>query len=391
MAIDVAKVESPRAPSLRDARGAVPAAEIRRKRPRKGKRNEIRLPGSNRVTLDETVLFTRQLALLIETGNSLAPSIDALSSQVGSQAMQTVLDDVHRNLEEGIELSESLRKHPKVFGNLYVSLVKAGEASGALHESLVRLAGILDVRRRLRNRMKDAMTYPAVLTCVMGATVVFLMTYVVPKFADIFDSMGDELPMSTRMILGTADFLRTRWWMAVIALIAAGFVLRILWKTPPVRLLWDRIKIGMPVVGSITSEAYLFQLFSSFGLLLRSRVPHMEAILIAKEVVRNAYYESFFDRLAKNVEAGRGFAVAFREASFLPNTVKLMISTGESSGALDTVMTRLADHYRESLEGGIKRLSLVFEQVMLVVMGVVVGFVAISFILPIMKMSKAVH
>ncbi|MFH1277606.1 MAG: type II secretion system F family protein [Candidatus Eisenbacteria bacterium] len=391
MAIEIAELESPKAPATRDHRGALTPMEKRKEAPRKGGWKEIRLFGSGRVGLDETVLFTQQLVLLIETGNGLVPSIDALSSQAGSPAMRKVLASIHRNLEEGNDLSVSLRKHPKVFGNLYVSLVKAGEASGAFHESLIRLGGILDVRRRLRSRMKDAMTYPAVLTCVMGATVIFLMTYVVPKFADIFDSMGDELPISTRMLLGTADFLRTRWYVVVLGLVVAGFAFRMLWKTPPVRLLWDRIKIGTPVVGAITSEAYLFQLFSSFGLLLRSRVPHMEAIGIAKEVVRNAYYESFFDKLARNVEAGRGFAVAFREASFLPSTVKLMISTGETSGALDVVMARLADHYRESLEGGIKKLSLVFEQVMLILMGVVVGFVAISFILPIMKMSKAVH
>lgn len=389
MAIDIARTAAPPAP--RDAHRAVVSAEPSKRKSGLARMNEVRIFGAGRVGLEEVVLFTQQLALLVETGNGLVPSIAALSTQAGSPALRKVLADVHGRLEEGKELSETLRRHPKVFDNLYVSLVKAGEASGALHESLVRLSGILDVRRRLQARMKDAMTYPAVLTCIMGVTVVFLMTYVVPKFADIFDAMGDELPVSTRMILATADFLHERWYVAAAALVAAVLVGRFVWRMPPVRLLRDRLRIMAPIVGPIASEAYLFQLFSSFGLLLRSRVPHLEAIAIAREVVRNAYYESFFTKLSKDVEAGRGLARTFHEASFLPDTVKLMIATGEMSGALDMVMTRLSEHYRENLETGIKRMSLVLEQVMLVVMGAVVGFIAISFILPIMKMSKAVH
>lgn len=389
MAIDIARTAAPPAP--RDAHRALVSAEPSKRKSGLARLNEVRIFGSNRVGLEEIVLFTQQLALLVETGNGLVPSIAALSTQAGSPALRKVLADVHGRLEEGKELSETLRRHPKVFDNLYVSLVKAGEASGALHESLVRLSGILDVRRRLQARMKDAMTYPAVLTCIMGVTVVFLMTYVVPKFADIFDAMGDELPVSTRMILATADFLHERWYVAAAALVAAVVVGKFVWRMPPVRLLRDRLRIMAPVVGPISSEAYLFQLFSSFGLLLRSRVPHLEAIAIARGVVRNAYYESFFTKLSKDVEAGRGLARTFHEASFLPDTVKLMIATGEMSGALDMVMTRLSEHYRENLETGIKRMSLVLEQVMLVVMGAVVGFIAISFILPIMKMSKAVH
>lgn len=395
MAIDVAKPGAAPPPALRgEARPSVRERAARESAPKASplaRLSEVKIFGSKGVSLEEMVLFTQQLALLIETGTGLVPSIEALSTQIGSPTLRKVLTRVREQLEEGMDFSECLREHPNVFDGLYVGLVRAGEASGALQESLMRIAGIMEVRKRMRARIQEAMTYPMVLSIIMTATMIFLLTYVVPRFASIFDALGDELPWSTKLILGVSGFLKTRWWLAVAAAIAGAFAGRSLWKTRAVRRLWDRMKISMPVLGGITGQAYIFQLFSSFGLLLKSRVPHLEAIGIAREVIKNVHYDEFFLNLTKHVEEGHGVALAFRETKFLPNTVKLMISTGETSGALDMVMTKLSEHYRVSLESGIRRLGVVLEQVMLIVMGVMVGFIAISFILPIMKMSQAVH
>jgi type II secretory pathway component PulF len=174
-------------------------------------------------------------------------------------------------------------------------------------------------------------------------------------------------------------------------LIPIGVGIRRLGNTALLRRFWDRVKMRLPIAGKLYSEAYLFQLSSTFGLLLGSRVPLLEAIRIARDVVKSPQYESFFANLEKNVEAGRGVAPAFHEASFFPDTVRLMVSTGEASGALHEVMSGIADHYREELESDIRRLSSMLEPAMLVGMGLMVGFIAISLIVPILRMSRTIH
>lgn len=347
--------------------------------------------GNRNASLDDILLVTQQLALLIETGNGLAPSVEALASQAGSPALRKVLRDVHSRLEQGSEFSECLKHHPKVFDGLYVSLVRAGEASGALRESLLRISGVLEVRRQLHTSIREAMTYPAVLLVIMTGAVIFLFAYMVPRFGEIFDALGNELPASTRLMLGLGDAVRGYWWVAVPLLALAVFGVKAMGKVGAVRSAWDRIKIRAPLVGAMVSEAYLFQLFSTLGLLLGSRVPHLEAIRITERVVRNIHYKAFFVNLMRHVESGNGVSRAFQEANFLPNPVKLMVATGETSGALDRVMERLADNYRENLGTSIRKFSSLLEPMMLIVMGALVGFIAISFILPILKMSRAIH
>jgi type II secretory pathway component PulF len=393
MAIDLAKVESPARAKLRG--GAAPAHPSA---PRPsgaggalGRFARARWGTSSKVALGDLVFFTQQLALLLRTGNGLVPSIGALANQVGSPTLREVLRNVQSRLEEGVELSESLRRHPRAFDNLFVSLVKAGEATGHLRESLERLVGILEIRRRLQVRIREAMTYPTLLAVVMTAVVIFVFTFMIPRFADLFASLGDDLPASTRLLVGMSDQIRSRWWILVPMLIPVGVGIRRLGSAALLRRSWDRVKMSLPIAGKLYAEAYLFQLSSTFGLLLGSRVPLLEAIRIARDVVKSPQYEEFFANLEQNVEAGRGVAPAFLEARFFPDTVKLMVSTGEASGALDEVMSRIAEHYREELESDIRRLSSMLEPAMLVGMGLMVGFIAISLIVPILRMSRTIH
>lgn len=381
---DDAVVSSPRKSANRDAAGRSGPSWLARL-------NQIELHASKRVGVAELVLFTQQLALLLGTGNSIAPSIGAMASQMRSPIFRQTLERVHARLEEGIPLSDCLKQHPKVFDALYISIVRAGEASGALRESLDRLAHMLEVERQVKARIREAMTYPMVLTVIMFAVVLFMVFYMVPRFEDIFAEIGDELPLSTRCLLGGMQFLRSRWWLAIPILVAAAFTVRRVLTSQAVARVWDRLKLKLPLVGRLFYGAYLYRLFSSLGLLLSSHVPHLEAIDIARHSVRNERFQELFDRLREQVEAGRGVAAAFLEVRFLPEAVQLMISTGEASGALDTVMARLSERYREELESDIRRLSTLIEPVMLVAMGVAVGFIAVSFIMPLFKLSRAVH
>jgi len=384
MAIDLAKVESAARTNPRSA----PA--VRRPWALTGLARK-QLFVSKKVRLEDVVLFTQQLALLLRTGNGLVPSIAALAGQVGSPSLGSVLRSVHSRLEEGLELSECLRLHPEVFDHLFVSLVKAGEATGHLRESLDRLVGILEIRRRLRARIREAMTYPTLLAVVMTGVVAFVFAFMIPRFADLFSSLGDDLPLSTRLLVALSDQIRSRWWLLAPILILIGAGVGRVARTALARRTWDRVKASLPVAGKLYAEAHLFQLSSTLGLLLGSRVPHLEAIRSARDVVKSPRYESFFTSLEKNVEAGRGVAPAFQEATLFPETVKLMVTTGEASGSLDVVMGRLAEHYREELESDIRRVSSLLEPAMLVGMGLMVGFIAISLIVPILRMSRTIH
>jgi len=351
----------------------------------------VQIGGPHKTSAEDLVLFTQQLALLIQTGIGLVPAIAALASQLKPGELRTVLERVRLRLEEGVGLSESLEDHPGVFNHLFTSIIRAGEASGSLQESLLRLSSIMEIQRRLRSRVREAMTYPTILTCIMAIVVAFMMIYMFPRFSDLFSGIADELPLSTRLLLASGDFLRSRWWIVVPIAFLAGVGARRLSKTEAFRERWDRLKLSLPLVGPLFTKAYMFQLFSSLGILLGSRVPHLEAIGIARKAIENARYEEFFTNLAERVEAGQGVALAFQECSFLPQTVKLMVATGETSGALDTVMARLSEHYREELESDIRKLSSMIEPIMLVIMGVLVGFVAISFIVPLFKLTRGVH
>jgi type II secretory pathway component PulF len=346
---------------------------------------------SRNVPLAERVAFTQQLAMLLRSGNGLLPSLHAIASQTRQPLLRRALESVHDRLESGRPLSDALEQHPEIFDTLYVSIVRAGEATGNLAQSLDRLAAILETRGRVRSQIREAMTYPVFLMVIMSVVVVFMLVYMVPRFGTLFGDMGNQLPWSTRLILAAGGFLRSRWWALPPIMLLTGYGIRRAWRMPSVRNAWDRAKLQLPVAGALFSESYLFQLFSSLGLLLGSRVPHLEAIGIVRRAIRHSQYERFFDELARHVEAGRGVAQAFQEASFLPGTVKLMIATGESAGALDEVMLSLGERYRASLETDIRRLSKLMEPMMLVVMGLMVGFLAVSFILPLFRLSRMVH
>jgi type II secretory pathway component PulF len=389
MAIDLAKVGAQSAESAEGDVASPALGIVRGQDPDHPRRRG--LFESDRVTVEELLTFSRQLGLLLETGNSIVPSIRALAAQTTRPAFKRVLEEIPNQLEQGHGFSECLEQHPKVFDSLFVALVRAGEATGALPESLQRLSGVFEMRRELSSRFREAMTYPIVLTFIMVAVVIFLMTYMIPRFAEIFAGLGDDLPATTRMFIGSSAILRSHWWIilpSIGALIAGvGKILR----ADRFRRFWDTVKLRAPLIGPLYAKAYLFNLFSSFGLLLACRVPHLEAIRISRNVIRNRHYEAFLADLSNHVEAGDGLAPAFQDSPYFPDTVKLMISTGEASGALDVVMARLADRYRETLGREIRKASVLIEPVMLIVMGGLVGIIAISFILPILRMSQAVR
>jgi type IV pilus assembly protein PilC len=389
MAINLARIdESPTSPPGPDGKRSDPRAESEHRPAWTGRALRIR---RGRVSLEDTVLFTDQLSLLLRTGNGLVPSIAALSTQLRSPGMREVLHKVHSDLQEGSSFSDSLARNPKAFSPLYVNLVRAGEATGDMQQSLEKLAEMLGIERGLRARVREATAYPTVILGLMGVVLIFTMAYVLPRFADLFAGVEDQLPVTTRGLIAVANLAHSRWWVFPPIIMAAAASIHWALKTVALRRLWDRAKPGIPLVGRICEEAYLYRLFSSFSLLLGSHVPLLEAVEIVRGLVQDVRYSTLFDGLSRNVEVGHGVTRAFQEADFLPDTVKLMVATGETSGALDTVMGTLAVRYREDLESDIRRLSTLLEPALLIVMGAFVGLIALSLIVPIFKMSRTIR
>jgi type II secretory pathway component PulF len=225
----------------------------------------------------------------------------------------------------------------------------------------------------------------------MTLVLIFMYAFMLPRFAELFAGLTHELPVTTRILLRSATVLKSSWLWLIPIPVLAGIAVSRLWRTARMRRFRDELKLGLPVVRRLYEEAYLFQLFLSLGLLLGSHVPHLEAIEIARDTVGNLRYRRFFGRLRENVEAGRGMAHAFAEAAFIPEAVKLMVTTGEQAGTLDTVMVRLSERFREDLESDIRRLGSLLEPLMLVVMGIAVGTIATSLIIPIFRLSRTVH
>jgi type II secretory pathway component PulF len=381
---------------------AIDLAELGSHQPERGADLKVVRGGSSRpgrrqfdfrrnASLDDLVIFTRQLAMLVHSGNGLVPSIDALAQQVESDAFRNILVDVHKRLQDGLPLSDALDHHPDSFDHLFVSLIRAGELSGQLQESLRRLSSVLEGRRTLRSRVKEALTYPAILLSITGGVMILLFTFILPKFDDLFSGLGAELPFFTRLLLGISDLISSRWYIALPILLVTAAVSHRAWGMSAVVRFRDELKLRLPIARQLYEEMYLFQLFLSLGLLIKSRVPLLDAIEITRGTVNHYRYQEFFSRLAEQVANGQGLSRAFNEASLFPETVKLMVSTGESSGSLEEVMLHLGDRYREDLEVRIRRLSSAIEPVMLVFMGVVVGIVAMALILPLFKLSSALR
>jgi len=398
MALDVARIqtigEAAQDP-IASKRSERPALEVVRKAgagssPRSWA-HRVRALWSRRMSLEDQAVFTRQLALLLQTGNGLVPSIEALARQARTAAMKKELTRIHSELQAGKSLSEALERNQAAFGSVFVSLVRAGEATGALRESLEELSKMLDIQRGLRSKVREAMAYPTVLLCMMCGVLAFMMVFVLPRFAELFEGIEEELPVTTRFLLRSGRLLDSSSWKILPIILAAVVAAAWLWRSRTLHRAWDWLRFRIPLVGGLIEQAFMLRLFSSMGLLLGNHVPLLESIHIVRNLTTSSRYRGFFEDLRKNVEAGRGVAPAFQEARFLPDTVKLIVATGERSGALDKVMTTLAERYREDLEKGVRRASTLLEPLMIIVMGAFVATIAISFIVPIFKMSKAVH
>lgn len=345
---------------------------------------------SRGMTEKDRMFFTEQLALLLETGTSLLEALKALRRQTQTTGIQSILDDIIANIQEGKTFSDSLKKHPKVFSTTYINLVSASENGGFMPQVLNELLEMDDKRARLQSTIKSALSYPVFLMLFSLAVVIFVLVVVFPKFADMFASIQDQLPASTKILMWTSHFLIDNWYVVVGGTVLILFASYRWLVSQQGSMIVDGLKLRTPFIKNIFMELYLVQSFRVMSLSLGNGVSVMDTLAACRDVVSNKVYQEFIRSVELSVQEGQGFAQGFNQSDFIPIIVRQMVTTGENSGSLPKILLRISSYYERQLENRLNVLAKAAEPLMLLVMGVVVGLLVSSLILPIFKLSKAV-
>ncbi len=345
----------------------------------------------SKVTANDRMFFTEQLALMLDTGNSLLESLRSLSRYGGSVALKKLINSIADDVEQGQSFSFALAKHPEVFNSTYCNLVKASEQGGFMSDVLEELMEMDEKRSKLQATMQSALSYPVFLAGFSVLVVIFVLVVVFPKFADMFGAMSQHLPATTVILMGFSESLIAHWPYYIAGTVAlVGGVFAAL-RSSAGRYFLDGAKLRVPVVRDIFSELYLVQSMRVMSMSMSRGVSAIETLAACRDVIANKRYRDFFRSIENDLQEGKGLAAGFRREGFIPDLVKQMITTGEESGNLPKVMARVASYYERQLEKRLQMVSKAAEPLMLIVMGAVVGVLVSSLILPIFKMSTVAH
>ena len=343
------------------------------------------------VTAKDRIFFTERLALLLETGNALHTSLEILEPQADNEALRVIVAGLRDDISGGLSFSQALAHHPEAFPPSYVSVVEAGELGGFLPQVLERLRDLDEKRQELTSTLFSALSYPAFLTLFSAGVVMFVLMVVFPKFADLFTMIWDQLPLSTRVLMTFSQILAGYWPVLLVAGVAlvAGTWSWLVHRGGRDTL--DRWALRTPVIREIVVLFQLVQFMYVMSLSLDNGVTMLDALRSAREVVGSVSFQRWVQELEANVTEGRGLSVGFQEAAFVPPLITQMVTTGEETGSLAMVMGRMAAFYEREWKTKIEVISKLVEPMMLVAMGLVVGLIVSSLILPIFKLSTAVR
>ena len=346
-------------------------------------------------TVKETdlVLFTRQLATMIDAGISLVQALTALYEQCDAKRqknLRSVISDVTARVQGGETFHESIAKHPRVFNRLFVSMVKAGEAGGLLSEILDRLAGFLEASARLRKKIKSAMTYPVIVISIAFLITTFLIVRVVPVFGEIFKDFGAKLPAPTQFLIDLSNFIRARWYFMILGIGAVLFGIRTFLRSTRGRQLSDRWKLKLPVFGPLIHKICMSRFARTFAQLIRSGVPILEVLDIVGGTSGNHVVEESIKGVSADVEKGDNLSVALSKKKIFPPMMLRMVAAGESTGRIDTMLEKMADFWDEEIEALLDALTSLIEPLLIVFLGVIVGGIVIAMFLPIFKLNEVV-
>ncbi|MEB3233470.1 MAG: type II secretion system F family protein [Leptolyngbyaceae bacterium] len=343
------------------------------------------------VTVKDKAVFSRQFAVLVNAGVAMVRSLGVLAEQCPNPKMKKALTDISSDVQQGTNLSEAMGKHPQCFDDLYVAMVQAGEIGGVLDEVMNRLSKLLEDTARLNNQIKSAMTYPVAVGVIATTVFIGMTVFLLPTFAAIFDELGAELPLFTQIMMNISDFLRTPVYvLGLIAVVAAlGFSYKQYYATPAGEVMMDGIFLKMPLFGDLIEKTAVARFCRTFGSLSRSGVPILTALEIVRDTAGNKVIANAVDAARQEIQSGGMISLALQRENVFPVMAIQMISIGEETGEIDTMLMKVADFYEDEVEQAVKALTSIMEPIMIVVLGGMVGSILVAMYLPMFKVMEA--
>src|SRR6476660_8234038 len=352
---------------------------------------ELTLSFLERVKAKDLTVMTRQLSTMVSSGVTILRALYVLEEQTESKLLTRTLVQIRKDVEAGLPRSDSLARHPKIFGPLYVSMVRSGEAGGLLESALLRTADQLEKEDALRRQVRAAMIYPGVVVSFAIAVLLALVAFIVPVFAKVFKDFGGKLPALTKFTVGLSNFITSKWYLVIVIVIAVIWSFfawkRSSWGRPQ----WDRFRLRIPLrIGEVVKKVALARWSRTLSALVSAGVPILQAIEVTGKTAGNKVVEDAMDSVRDSVKRGGTIAEPLKDVAVFPSMVVHMIGVGEETGALDTMLTKIADFYEDEVSAAIKALTSILEPVMIILIGGIVGFIVISMYLPLFKVYDSI-
>ena len=376
---------------LADSKAAV-TMQLRRERITPGaikeKGKEFALPklGTGKVPVKDIAIFFRQFSVMIDAGLPLVQCLEILAANQENQVFQKCLTGVRQSVEGGSTLSNAMRQFPKIFDDLTTNMIEAGEAGGILDTILQRLATYVEKAVKLKSAVKSALIYPISVISIAALVVGCLLKFVVPIFANMFISMGVDLPLPTKIVIGLSNFVGRFWWLVIGGLVLIFVAIKYIRKDPKGRYMFDKMLLNLPVLGTVLRKIAVARFTRTLGTLITSGVPILEGLTITARTSGNAVLEDALMKVRKAVEEGRTIVDPLKESGVFPNMVTQMIGVGEATGAMDAMLQKIADFYEDEVDAATKDMLTLLEPLMIGFLGVAVGGIVISLYMPLFSM-----
>ncbi|HEX9780598.1 MAG TPA: type II secretion system F family protein [bacterium] len=346
--------------------------------------------GASRVKLGHLVIFSRQLATLVESGISIVPALGVLREQAESPSLHQVLKKVQEDVEAGSSLSEAMSRHPAAFSELYVNMVEAGESSGQLDEILDRLATYLEKIGTLQRKVKSSLVYPIFVSLLAFGITSFLLIVIVPKFKEIFTSLGGQLPLPTLILLQISELMKRFWVVVLIMMSGALFALNLWRQTPAGRMRLDRLSLKLPVFGKLFQKVAIARFSRTLATLVRSGVPILRALEIVAKTSGNMIVEQAVTSARSSIKEGENISAPLAESKVFPAMVTRMIAVGEKTGELEKMLTKVADFYENEVDAAVSSLTSLIEPLVIAILGIVIGGMALTLLLPVFNITSLI-
>jgi type IV pilus assembly protein PilC len=357
----------------------------------KAKPKDLTIPGfGGKVSEKDLVLFTRQFSTMIDAGLPLVQGLDILSKQTENKTFATTITQIRKEVEGGSTFAESLRKYPKIFDDLYVNLVQAGEIGGVLDVTFARLAGYIEKARSLKGKVKSAMIYPSAIMFVAVSVVIFLMIFVIPVFAQMFQDFGGALPWPTQLVIGLSNLVKNYILFSIPILIGAAFGFKQYYRTEPGKRVVHRQMLRLPVLGPLLQKAAIARFSRTLSTLLGSGVPIIDSLDITARTAGNKVLEDAVLASIGSIREGQPLSTPLAKHPVFPPMVVQMVEIGDVTGELDALLGKLADFFEEEVDRAVEALTAMLEPMMMVFLGTVLGFIIVAMYLPIFKMASLV-